>query len=119
MAFSRIALGWALVALLFLAWDRLAHRVAPPSTPPSFSARLTPAVVESLLLSLFAGLWFGSLGSGGALLLFLVVGLLMEIPHRLRRRDSEPISWKAVLAGLIRIELAGMVLSLVTGGRIS
>jgi hypothetical protein len=118
MAFTRIALGWGLVALLFLLWEALARRIAaaPDTQRPSRSSQLTPIVVESLLLTLFAGLWFGSLGSGGALILFLIVGLLMEVPHRLR--TSEPISWKSVLASLVRIEIAGVILSLVLAGRI-
>jgi hypothetical protein len=115
MAFTRIALGWALVALLLLGWDAVAQRVVPPSSiaPVSAPARLTPPVVEALLLTLFAGLWFGSLGSGGAVLLFLLVGSLMEIPSRLRSRVGGGLPWRAIGLGVARIVVAGELLSLV------
>lgn len=115
MAFVRIALGWGAVTLLFLLWSEAARRLTPqtPADPsPPKRPDLIPDVTEALLLTLFAGLWFGSLGSGGAWLLFLVVGGLMEVPHRLRQ-SSMANRWKETGIAVLRIMVAGVVLSFI------
>jgi len=117
MAFTRVVLGWAAVTLLFALWrtvERRLQRTPGPVLPAARAEFLTHAI-EGLLLTLFAGLWFGSLGSGGAVLLFLLVGALMEIPSRLRSHPVGGIPWKPVLAGIARIVLAGVVLGVVMG----
>jgi hypothetical protein len=117
MAFTRVILGWAAVTALFLVWraaDRRLQQTSGP-TPPALRADLLTTAVEGLLLTLFAGLWFGSLGSGGAVLLFLLVGALMEIPSRLRSHPVDALPWKRVFAGIVRIVLAGVVLGVVMG----
>ena len=80
MAFGRILLGWVLVGAWLAVWAFADRRVtgAPVSTP----TELTSLLGEALLLALFAGLWFGSLGSGGWLLVFLLLGGLMAWPVR-------------------------------------
>lgn len=115
MAFFRIALGWAAVTLLFALWREGARRLnaVPGPALPAFKADLPANATEALLLTLFAGLWFGSLGSGGAWLLFLVVGALMEIPARLRSHPVEGVPWKAVGVAIVRIMAAGVLLSVV------
>ena len=117
MAFTRIVLGWALVTLLFALWKVAERRVkqTPGPAAPAFKADLTAHAIEGLLLTLFAGLWFGSLGSGGAVLLFLVVGMLMEIPARLRSHPVGGLPWKQILVALVRIVAAGVLLGLVLG----
>ena len=113
MAFTRIFLGFAAVSVLFLLYREVERRyfAAPDAVPPGPGA----LILESGLLTLFAGLWFGSLGSGGAVLLFLILGALMELPPRLRQRPREGLPWKAILAGIARITIAGVVLGLVLG----
>jgi Na+/H+ antiporter NhaC len=117
MAFSRILLGWAAVALWLTVWhevERRLRRIAVPALP-ALRASLPALLTEALLLALFAGLWFGSLGSGGAVLLFLVLGALMEIPSRLRSRPGEGLAWKAVVAGVVRTVIAGVLLGALLG----
>lgn len=115
MAFFRIVLGWAAVTLLFALWSEAARRLKQMPGPAlaAFKADLSANAAEALLLTLFAGLWFGSLGSGGAWLLFLVVGALMEIPARLRSHPVGEVPWKAVGIGILRIMAGGVVLSFV------
>jgi hypothetical protein len=118
MALSRILLGFVLVAAVFVVWRELERRIHPAlegQAATSLKSSLAAIAVEAGLLSLFAGLWFGSLGSGGTLLLFLLVGALMEIPPRLRHQPPEPLAWKVVTSGILRIILAGFVLAQVLG----
>jgi hypothetical protein len=109
VAFTRLLIAFAAVSGLLLIWRELERRVLPSDGV----AGLPGVALESALLTLFAGLWFGSLGSGGAVLLFVLVGALMELPARLRLRHSNTLPWKHVLAGILRIVLAGLLLSAV------
>jgi hypothetical protein len=115
MALPRLLLAWLLVALFFLAWNEAVRRSGVGTrlgaSVPEFRPGLKPAALESLLLTLFAALWFASLGSGGWLLLFLLVGLLVEVPLRLRGAMSTGPMWAAVLAGVLRIVGAGGILA--------
>jgi len=89
---GRLILAWLPVATLFA--------VAPPlgypwggggDLPPGQRAlvwSLNPweigwRLVEAAVVTLFASLWFDSLGAGGWWLLFLLVGLLVAFPRRL------------------------------------
>lgn len=112
MALSRLLIGFAAVIGLLLIWRELERRVLVTALAP---AGIPALAIESALLTLFAGLWFGSLGSGGAILLFLLVGALMEIPTRLRSGPGNPLPWQAMLAGILRVVLAGVLLSVVLG----
>lgn len=71
---------------------------------------------EALLVTMFASLWFGSLGHGAWWVLFLVIAFLVEGPVRLRhqgdRPDDVPV-WRAVLLGAVRWLGAGLILSLI------
>jgi len=113
MAFQRILLGALAVLALFVAWWGAARRLRrePESPAAGFRAAIVPLVAEAVLLALFAGLWFGSLGSGGAPLLFLVLGSLLEIPDWLRDRRAGA-GVLPVAARIGRVVLAGMVLQL-------
>ena len=113
MAFSRILLAFVAVTGFFTAWRELERRIggAPGEIRPSLSA----LAAEGALLTLFAGLWFGSLGAGGAPLLFLLLGALMEVPPRLRGRPLDPLPWKLIAGGIVRIMIAGLILALVLG----
>jgi hypothetical protein len=117
MTFARVLLAWAAVTLFFLAWRETERRIraAPGPMGPALRASWLALTVEAALLTLFAGLWFASLGSGGAALLFVIVGALMEIPSRLRSQPIGEWPWKPVVGGVIRIVLAGLLLGAVMG----
>jgi hypothetical protein len=115
MALTRIVAGIVVVTLWFLAWGELQRRLragASAGPAPGMRAALPATLTEAVLLTLFAGLWFGSLGAGGAPLLFLVVGALLEIPGRMR---SGTLGWKPAVGGIARIVVAGMLLGWVLG----
>jgi len=71
-------------------------------------------IVEAALLTLFASLWFDSLGSGGWWLVFLIVGALATIPTWLRTRADQPTSGALLVgacADLARYIVAGAILA--------
>jgi hypothetical protein len=85
---GRLLLAWLPVAVLFA--------VTPPIGYPWSGEVLGKGVVwsfhrweigwrlaEAAVVTLFASLWFDSLGAGGWWLLFLLVGLLVAFPRRL------------------------------------
>ena len=114
MAFSRILLAFVAVTGLLIGWREIERRIR--GTPGAALRDALPALaVEAGLLTLFAGLWFGSLGAGGTPLLFLLLGALMEMPSRLRRHPVSPLPWKPIAGGIVRIVIAGLVLGLVLG----
>lgn len=113
MAFSRILLAFVAVTGFFTAWRALKERI--PSTPAENPPALLALAIEAGLLTLFAGLWFGSLGAGGTPLLFLLLAALMELPSRLRGRPAGPLPWKPVVGGIVRIMIAGLILEMVLG----
>ncbi len=81
MTFTRIFLAWVAASLVLLGWGLLRERVAGRAADSGARwQRPGPRVYlgEATLLVLLAALWFGSLGHGGWLLLFLLVGLLLE-----------------------------------------
>ena len=80
MAFGRILLAWVVVGAWLAVWAFAERRVTAAQAPSA--AELAPLTGEALLLALFAGLWFGSLGSGGWWLVFLLLGGLMAWPVR-------------------------------------
>ena len=80
MAFGRILLAWAVVGAWLAIWALAERRMTGAGSPSA--AELAPLAGEALLLALFAALWFGSLGSGGWWLVFLLLGGLMAWPVR-------------------------------------
>lgn len=114
MSFTRVGLAILAVLTLFLIWRWLELRLVGSRSPPARGS-LAALSTESILLTLFAGLWFASLGAGGVVWLFLLVGALMEIPPRLRTQAMAELSWKSVAAGIVRIVVAGWVLKVVMG----
>ncbi|MGH7607421.1 MAG: hypothetical protein ACREME_08780 [Gemmatimonadales bacterium] len=75
MPLGRLFLAWLPVAALFL--------LTPPIPPLSARPEIAWRATEALIVTLFAALWFDSLGAGGWWLLFLLVGLLVAMPRRL------------------------------------
>jgi len=83
---DRLALAWLPVALWFWAAGLLARRLDAPlpadAAAPRPRAPVVRPLVEALVLSLFASLWFDSLGHGGWYLLFPLVGTLVALARR-------------------------------------
>ena len=113
MALPRILLAWALVSCWFIIWGEARRRfLEDPGEPTRLDSIVLRAdLTEALLLTLFAGLWFASLGHGGWLVLFTVAGLLLELPPRLRNRSAPPRSWLLAALGVVRIIVAGGLLA--------
>ena len=99
MTLGRLALAWLPVALWFLGVDWVVHRNSTPPVRPNY--RLA---IEAALLTLFASLWFDSLGGGGWWLLFLLIG---GIAAGLPRRPA----WRAALIDVGRYLVAGGILA--------
>jgi len=73
-------------------------------------------LAEAALLTLFASLWFDSLGAGEWWLVFLLVGLLVAFPRRLVMwQHVEPLRRRHLLVhallDLTRYIIAGALLS--------
>jgi hypothetical protein len=97
VAFGRILLAWVVVGAWLAIWAFAERRVTPARAP--FAAELAPLAGEALLLALFAALWFGSLGSGGWWLVFLLLGALMAWPVRSLARAARIA--RVVVAGAL------------------
>lgn len=116
MSLAWLAAGYAAVAAWFLVFELIERRLV--GTPgPRFRAPWLAYLVDALLFTLFASLWFASLGHGGWLLLFLLLGLLLEGPGRFRDQPqglerSRP-GIKHILLGTLRIVGAGGLLALI------
>ena len=88
MTFSRLLLAWLPVAALFAITPPIGYRWdLPPDQHEivwTFNRwEIGWRLAEAGVLTLFASLWFDSLGSGGWWLLFFLVGLLVAFPRRL------------------------------------
>ncbi len=107
MTLVTLVLGWLPVAVLFLAFAWAANgRRLPPQ------AGMVVVLGEALVLTLLAGLWFSSLGSGGWPLIFLLVGALVSGAER---------GWSSALlrspaASGVRGFVLGVVRYLAAGG---
>ena len=95
MSLVRVSVAFALVAVLFLAaaWAFRGRHLN--------GAAVLVCLGESAVLTLLAGLWFGSIGSGGWPLVFVLVGMLVAGSERGLR--------SAFLRSFGRAELAGFV----------
>lgn len=112
MAFARVVAAWGAVLAVFTLWKMLEHRAQRRADPLSLALRQSVRVlaVEAGLLVLLAGLWFASLGSGGGWLIFLLVGLLVELPPCLRTHaeTGTPVPWTPLGGRVARMVLAGL-----------
>lgn len=113
MSPTRVGLAALAVLTLLLAWRELERRLGRSS--PQSGGTLVALLVESVLLTLFAGLWFGSLGAGGVVVLFLCVGALIEVPVRLRTARVSELPWMVIGAGVARVVVAGWLLKMIMG----
>jgi len=121
MALARLVLAWFLVSGWFVLWELGEARLWKGRAGPR-RGLLRLYLTEALLVTLFAALWFASLGAGGWVLLFLVLGLLMEAPARFRDDardaralprtfDSGKARWLRIGLGVVRIIGAGGILA--------
>jgi len=105
---DRLALAWLPVALWFWAAGFLArHLEAPPAdVTPAPRPPMARPLVEAAVLTLFASLWFDSLGHGGWYILFPLVGTLVA----LARLPSARVVW-FFLFDVARYAAAGALLA--------
>lgn len=84
MTLGRLLLAWLPVAAWFGLAGWTAHRlVGVAASPAPTTGALIATAIEALLVTLFASLWFDSLGHGGWWLLFGLVGILSAgVPSR-------------------------------------
>ena len=123
MTLGRLVMAWLPVAVWFVlatyAIPLLGAALSQPPGQPGVWADVETSLlkwrlVEAALLTLFASLWFDSLGSGGWWLLFALVGALATIPKWLPRPDRALPHWVLLVgacADLARYEIAGALLA--------
>ncbi|MGA2383928.1 MAG: hypothetical protein ABSG61_10915 [Gemmatimonadales bacterium] len=112
MSLTTIAVAFILVAAVFNATGLLTARWANRDPGPGLLSRVWPgATFEALILTLVAALWFGSLGHGGWVILFLLLGALPAGDRWLRRAlAGAPARGEATafVAALLKYLLAGL-----------
>lgn len=117
MTLARIVSGWGVVLAVFLLWWVLEHKAQSRPEPIGRRLRgeLPTLAIEAGLLTLLCGLWFASLGSGGGWLVFLLLGLLIELPQALRARagTGQPVPWIPLAGRVGRIVVAALAGGLV------
>ncbi len=126
MSLTPIGMAFGIVAILFIAFAAVAARAtdrvwgvgsrvsSPPPGPTAWGTIIAEiwlgATVEALLLVLLASLWFASLGHGGWLLLFLLIGALVGVAEWRSRRRAIPTSGGTEL-GLLAVCLSRYVIA--------
>jgi hypothetical protein len=110
---GRLFLAWLPVAAWFAlaaAAGWLVKRRRIPEGAAALPAPFTPWSVgwlaaEAVALTLFASLWFDSLGSGGWVVLFGLVGFLAGFPNRMRQTPwaAGPIRRLMVGGGMVDV----------------
>lgn len=122
MTLTRLVLAWLLVAVWFVMASLaipivLVALARPAEAAAAVGIALPPLkwrLVEAVLLTLFASLWFDSLGSSGWWLVFLLVGSLATLPLWLRTRPEQAPTQTLVVgacADLGRYVVAGALLA--------
>lgn len=121
MTLGRLIVAWLPVAALFALapplgyrWDLPPDQRTLPWAPNRWESGWR--VAEAGVVTLFASLWFDSLGAGGWWLLFLLVGLLVAFPRRLVMwQHVEPLRRRHLLihavADVARYVIAGGLLA--------
>ena len=114
MTLGRLVLAWIPVAAWFVIAALGIPRLAGLPAAPAPRGFWKWPVAEAGLLSLFASLWFDSLGSGGWWLLFALVGALATVPQWLpgpERAAPNRVLLVGACADLARYEIAGAILA--------
>jgi hypothetical protein len=88
VTFGRLIVAWLPVAVLFAVAPPIGYRWELPLDERSLTWAFNQweigwRIAEAGVVTLFASLWFDSLGASGWWLLFLLVGLLVGFPRRL------------------------------------
>ena len=105
MTLGRLLVAWAPVTVWFVAAGWTTHRVMGVTVNPVASAAgLAFAALEALVVTLFASLWFDSLGHGGWWLLFGLVGAMAAA------LQSRP-PFVTVVLSILRYVAAGAILA--------
>ena len=117
MTLTRLVLAWLLVTPEFLIVSGFQQPAGEPPTTTHPRWALTRQEVmwrslEAGAVTLFASLWFDSLGHGGWWLLFLLVGLMVSVarvegPAPPPRRETI----RRTLRDVVRYLLAGAILA--------
>ena len=112
MTLARLVFAWLPVAGLFVLASSLDPRFAS-ARPPRWATQRGAAVIRSALeagaLTLFAALWFDSLGHGGWWLLFAMVGVLVGV-QRLWQGERRA-EWRGLAVDVARYVIAGAILA--------
>jgi hypothetical protein len=120
---GRLFLAWLPVAVWFFLAATLRWLVALRRGPEGVTMPLPHTgwsigwvLAEAAAVTLFASLWFDSLGHGGWWLLFGLVGFLAAFPHRMRQVGwaARPLRRLMVVDGLVdiaRYVTAGAILA--------
>ena len=118
MTLNRLVLAWLPVAFWFLIAGYAGRRLAGVAFPIERLNRRWADIwtlVEAGVVTLFASLWFDSLGRGGWWLLFVLVGLLVAFPVRLQYLLASNLSRRAELivgaVDVVRYVGAGAILA--------
>ena len=124
MTLARLFVAWLVVAIWFIVATFILPIVVGFLQPVDdhdcvyavSTTELAWKVVEAILLTLLASLWFDSLGSGQWWLIFTLVGLLAAVPAQLFRiRPTSSRQWLtfAMVMGaeLVRYVVAGALLA--------
>ena len=104
MTLGRLLGAWLPVALLFALTPPIGYRWDGALNQGHFAWSFNRweigwRLAEAAVLTLFASLWFDSLGAGGWWLPFLLVGLLVAFPRRLVMwQHVQPARRRALLA---------------------
>ncbi len=111
MTLLRLGAAFLAVAVLFAALARL--------TGSRGRGAVVLPLVEALVLTLFSALWFGSLGNGGWVLVYALLGVLASGTDRWTAalRDGGPLRapFIATLVVTVRYVAAGGLLALIIG----
>jgi hypothetical protein len=110
MTLARLLLAWLPVTVLFVLAGPLDPRFggARPASQPT-GADIMRRAIEAAALTLFAALWFDSLGHGGWWLLFATVGVLVGVQ---RLWQGEPrAELRGLAVDLARYVIAGAILA--------
>jgi len=116
MSLTRIVLGWLATSAWFALAELVLERLKGPTVTSRGPAPKWAPVVEGLLFTLLGSLWFGSFGPGrgGWILLFVLLGLLLELPARLRDavQRAQPKGLAAAVGiSVLRWAIAGGILA--------
>jgi len=113
---GRLIGAWLPVAVLFALAPPIGYRwdLPPDNRPVAWSFNrweIGWRLAEAGVVTLFASLWFDSLGAGGWWFLFLLVGLLVAFPRRLVMWQHIEVPRRRHLLGHATLDVARYVVA--------